>query len=88
MIAEVSINAGNGEQIIAIPAQALMHDYNNLSYVYVTDTVNNKAFRRNVSPGRIFDDLIEITAGLNEKELVITGGQQKLIDGSPVIISK
>lgn len=88
MIAEISINAGRGEEIIAVPAQAVMHDYSNLSYVYVADTVTNKAFRRNVSPGRIFDDLIEITAGLNENELVITGGQQKLIDGSPVIITK
>ncbi len=88
MIAEISVNAGNAEDIIAVPAQAVMHDYSNLSYVFVADTVNNRAFRRNVSPGRIFDDLVEITAGLNENELVITGGQQKLIDGTPVIITK
>ncbi|HOW08338.1 MAG TPA: efflux RND transporter periplasmic adaptor subunit [Bacteroidales bacterium] len=88
MIAEISIDAGNTDDIIAVPAQAVLHDYSNLSYVFVADTLYNRASRRNVSPGRLFDDLVEITAGLNENELVITGGQQKLIDGSPVIISK
>jgi RND family efflux transporter MFP subunit len=88
MIAEITLSTDNGEELIAVPAQAVMHDYSNLSYVYVADTVNNKAFRRNISPGRIFDDLVEITAGLNANELVVTAGQQKLIDGSPVIIAK
>ncbi len=29
-------------------------------------------------------DKIEITSGLNENEMIVTGGQQKLVDGSPV----
>jgi RND family efflux transporter MFP subunit len=86
MIAEVKIGSSENKNFLAIPAEALMHDFNDQSYVYVVDNSLGKAFRRNVSPGQLINDKIEITSGLVENEIIVTGGQQNLVDGSQVII--
>jgi len=44
----------------------------------------NTAKIRQVTPGRIFGEQVEILAGLNEGETVITSGQINLIDGTEV----
>lgn len=88
MIAEVTVPADDRTTVLAVPAEAVMHDFNDQSFVYVADTVRNKAFKRVVSPGDIIEDKIEITSGLNENELVITGGQQKVTDGLDIIINE
>ena len=86
MIAEVAVLSGTEEEYLTVPVEAIQHDFNNQSFVYVVDTLKNKAFSRNVSLGKLINDRIEITSGLTENEIVVTGGQQKLVDGSPVII--
>jgi RND family efflux transporter MFP subunit len=86
MIAEVSLSSGRGYDVLVIPAEALQHDFNDQSYVFVADTMKNKAFRRNIVAGQLINDKIEAVSGLNENEMVITGGQQKLVDGSSIII--
>jgi RND family efflux transporter MFP subunit len=86
MIAEVSMSSGKENNVLVIPAEALQHDFNDQSFVFVADTVKNKAFRRNIVAGRLINDRIEVISGLNENELIITGGQQKLVDGSSIVI--
>jgi RND family efflux transporter MFP subunit len=88
MIAEVSIASENKKEVLVIPVESIQHDYNNQSFVYVVDNTRNKAFRRNVIPGQLINNRIEITSGLNENEIIVTGGQQKLVDGSLITISK
>lgn len=88
MIAEITIQPGAVEKFLAVPVEALLHDYDNQSYVYVADTLKGRAFRRNVSPGRLLNDKIEITAGLRENELIVGGGQSGLVDGALITISK
>jgi RND family efflux transporter MFP subunit len=88
MIAEVRVLSGTNEEYLAVPPVAIQHDFNDQSFVYVVDTSKNKAFRRNVSLGKLISDRIGITSGLNENEIVVTGGQQKLIDGSSVLVQK
>jgi RND family efflux transporter MFP subunit len=88
MIAEISAESDLNQEIMTIPAGAILHDYNNQSYVFVVDTVKNLAFRRNVNPGKIYNDRIEIASGLNDGEIIVTGGQHNLIDGSLITISK
>lgn len=88
MIAEVIINSGTGSEKLTVPVTAVQHDYNDQSYVYVIDSLNNKAYRRNVSLGDLSGDMITITSGLNINELIVSGGQQKLFDGSGVTIKK
>jgi RND family efflux transporter MFP subunit len=88
MIAEVNIVTGQDNEVIVVPVEAVLHDFNNQSFVYVVDESTNKAFKRNVSLGQVMDDKIEVISGLKGTESVVSGGQQKLVDGSPVIITK
>ncbi len=88
MIAEVKIIPEQKKEVLAIPAGSIQHDYDNRSFVFVVDTIKNKAFRRDVSPGKLINMNIEIISGLSEGEIIVTGGQQKLVDGSLITTSK
>ena len=88
MIAEVRITPEKQNEVLAVPAGSILHDYNNQSFVFAVDTVKGCAVRRDVTPGKLMDNYIEIESGLSEGEIIVTGGQQKLVDGSPVVISK
>ena len=87
MIAEVKIIPDDVLKVLAVPAGSILHDYNDQSFVFVADTLKKQAFRRNVTPGRLIDNRIEIISGLTENEIIVTGGQQKLVDGSLITIS-
>jgi RND family efflux transporter MFP subunit len=88
MIAEVTIVTGQDNELMVIPVETVLHDFNNQSFVYVVDESTGKAFKRSVSLGKVMDDKIEVISGLKETDLIVSGGQQKLVDGSPVIITK
>lgn len=88
MIAEVKIVTDQDQEMILIPVGAVLHDFNDVSYIFVVDTSLNKAFRRNISTGKLINDQIEILSGVSGDETIITGGQQKLVDGSPVTMTK
>jgi RND family efflux transporter MFP subunit len=88
MIAEISVQAGQTAEIVTGPVEAIQHDYDDRTFVYIADTLKGRAFRRNVTPGNILNNRIEIVSGLSEGERIITGGQQKLVDGSMITINK
>lgn len=88
MIAEIKILTGQDQEIMLIPAGSILHDFNNRSFVYVIDGSTGKAFRRNISLGRAVNDKIEVISGLKETDMVVSGGKEKLVDGSQVIITK
>lgn len=88
MIAEVYAVSPEKRSILLMPAEAILHDFDNQSFVFIVDTVKNIVFRRNVSPGKIYKNKVEIVSGLGEGDLIVTGGQHKLVDGSLVIINK
>ncbi|MCX6335432.1 MAG: efflux RND transporter periplasmic adaptor subunit [Bacteroidia bacterium] len=88
MIAEVKIIPEKINEVLAIPVGSVLHDYNNQSFVFVVDTAKNKVSRRNVIPGKLINDKIEIISGLIEKEIIVTGGNQKLAEGSLITTSK
>jgi RND family efflux transporter MFP subunit len=88
MIAEVTIPSEKTEEIIEIPVDQVVRDFNNQNYVYIVDEPSGKAFRRAVSLGRLREDQIEILSGITENELLVTGGQHKLSDGTAVAFTK
>lgn len=88
MIAEIKIPTGYEKELIAVPAEAVLHDFNDISYIYLIDTSKKKAFRNNIIPGMIMNDQIEVVSGVSPGEIIVKGGQQKLVDGSSVIITK
>lgn len=86
MIANATVNTGSASQSIVLPGEAILRDPNGTTYVYTVDSVNKRAYRRSVSIGNPSGNNIEIASGLNGNELIVTGGQQKLQDGSKVQI--
>jgi membrane fusion protein, multidrug efflux system len=88
MIAEVKLTSDQTNEVLALPVGSILHDDNNQSYVFVVDGINGKAFKRDVTLGKLIDGQIEITSGLKVDEMVVCGGQHKLVDGSSISISK
>ena len=86
MIAEVLIPSGNTTAVLVVSSDAVLHDLDNQSFLFVADSTKGKAFKRTVSLGKFYDGLIEIASGISENEPVITGGEHKLTDGSTISI--
>jgi RND family efflux transporter MFP subunit len=86
MIAEIAYQTDSKENMLAIPIEAFLHDNNGQGYIFVADTLKHIAFRRDIATGRFRNSMIEVVSGLSEGEKVVTGGQQKLTDGSPIDI--
>ena len=79
--ADAVITTKAKENVLTVPFSAIvMRDDQRTVYVIEDDT----AVRRVVNTGYIGDDLVEILGGITEKDLVITGGQNKLREGSKV----
>ncbi|UTA68690.1 efflux RND transporter periplasmic adaptor subunit [Emticicia sp. 21SJ11W-3] len=85
MIAEAKIDADTTTEAIVLSAEAINHDINNQTYVYVVDKARNKAYRREVNIGKMIENKIEIINGLNKGDLVVVAGQNKITDGTAVI---
>lgn len=88
MIAEASIATNAKRQMVLLPAECIQQDQANQSFVFVVDKAQNKAFMRRVSLGNMVDNKIEIVSGLSDEEVVVTGGQKRLSNGSLISIIK
>lgn len=86
MIAEVNFSDIEQKNILAIPATAILRTPDGQPYVYVAE--NQKAFKRNVSVGAVYAGKIEILSGLAVGDDLVIGGQQKLTNGSDILISQ
>lgn len=84
MIASINIETQNQGSALSLPGRAILNGMGNDAYVYVLDKKKGRAFKRDVSLGKMHGDKIKITAGLQPDEWVIIEGQQKLSDGSKV----
>ncbi len=85
MTAEIKLVSGKKDEFIAIPADAVLHDEDNSSYVYVADTLKKQAFKRKIALGQISGNNIEVKSGLTVNDLVIIGGQHNVNNGSSII---
>lgn len=88
MIAEVLFEKRSINQMLTLPAEAILHDTDNQTYVFVVDSSQKKAYKRNVTVGQLTNNQIEVTSGIRKGELIVTGGQQKLSDGMAIFLNK
>jgi RND family efflux transporter MFP subunit len=88
MISEARIATNIKKQVILIPTECIQQDLSNQSFVFVVDKAQNKVFKRRVSLGNIIDNKIAVASGLNENELIVTGGQKNLTDGALISSNK
>ena len=84
MIAEMQINSGKKKDVIVIPANAVVRDADDITYVFVAGE-NKKAIRKRiVASGVLGDNEVIIGSGLNTGDKVVIEGQTKLEDGRDV----
>lgn len=86
MYASATFEFGEQQPIIAIPRSCFVGGVNS-GQIYVVEK-SGIATAKKVEPGTVFGDQVEILAGLNEGDIVITTGQINLIDGSEIEIIK
>ncbi|MEO8239205.1 MAG: efflux RND transporter periplasmic adaptor subunit [Flavobacterium sp.] len=87
MIAEISLPSSKETKTISVPANAILHTPEGQSFVFIADKEKGQAFQRNISLGSINADRIEIISGVSVGEILITGGQQKLTNGTKISIN-
>ncbi len=84
MFARVRLLTRTAEDALVLPEQALVPQGEDQ---YVFRIVDGKAARVKVTVGQRRDGLVEIVDGLVAGDLVVTAGQLKLRDGSPVTVA-
>jgi len=88
MVAEARLPAAQKINALVVPGEAILRDPDQATYVFVVDQQKSQTFRRNVTVGRFYGNNIEITSGLTQNDLVVTGGQQRLNDAARVQIKE
>ncbi len=81
MFVEVRIVIGKKEGALAIPRKAILYKQNN-TYVFVLN--GTQVSQQEVTLGLIEEDLVEITDGLEEGEVIVVVGVEGLEDGERV----
>jgi RND family efflux transporter MFP subunit len=81
MFVEVRIAIGTKENVLVIPRKAILYKQNK-SYVYVMN--RRQVSQREVLLGLLEEDLVEVTQGLDEGEVIVIVGVEGLKDGQRV----
>lgn len=87
MFVRVAMDMGEVETFVVPANTVLVQEGTNTRFVFVNE--NGIARRKEVVPGKRYDDKIEILSGnLKEKDKLVTQGQSRLIDGDKIEIEK
>ncbi|MFH1571539.1 MAG: efflux RND transporter periplasmic adaptor subunit [Gemmatimonadota bacterium] len=87
MVAEVTFRSGRpGQAALLVPSAAVAEDrQGRFVYLVEPDTGGRATVRRRVvEVGGLVGESLEITAGLNEGDRVVTAGVSRLVDGQTV----
>ncbi|HOT97766.1 MAG TPA: efflux RND transporter periplasmic adaptor subunit [bacterium] len=87
MICNVLLADSSRSRVLVLPGRAVLIDESGRHYVYVAGT-DNLARRREVIPGALLQEGIEIISGIHPDEWVVVAGQHKLADQMPLDISR
>ena len=78
MVCDVRIDIADSQKRLLLPYLCVSKDNENQQYVYLVDKKANTAAKRIVTTGNYYDKFLEITSGLNEGDLVVKNGKDKL----------
>ena len=78
MVCDVKINIADNAKRLLLPYICVSKDNENQQYVYLIDKKTNTVTKRIVTTGNYYDKYLEITSGLNEGDLVVKNGKEKL----------
>ncbi len=83
--ARVTLYTGPERNTVVAPITALLYDSSNTK-IFVVE--GNRAKEREVKIGRKYGEFMEIAEGLKEKEIVVTVGQNNLMEGVLVNVAR
>jgi RND family efflux transporter MFP subunit len=86
MIAEARIRGDRQLDLMTVPGDAIVHDPQGASTVFVYFPDQGRVYSRRVELGTVYDTEVEIKNGLSGAELLVLAGQGKLRDGSAVSV--
>jgi multidrug efflux pump subunit AcrA (membrane-fusion protein) len=87
MIAEAAIETSGAIHAITIPGEAIVHDPQGSTLVYIYYPDHKRVHERRVETGTVRDRDIEVLSGLTGDELVVIAGQHKVREGSRVEVA-
>ena len=85
LFARVTLYTGPARDTVVVPINAIQYD-NSTTKLFVV--AGNRAKERKVKIGRKYGELTEITEGLRAKEVVVTVGQNNLMEGVLVNVAR
>ena len=85
LFARVTLYTGTSRDTVVAPITALLYD-NSTTKLFVVE--GDRAKERKVKIGRKYGEFMEITEGLKEKEIVVTVGQNNLMEGVLVHVAR
>ncbi len=85
LFARVTLYTGRARGTIVAPITALLYD-NSATKLFVVE--GDRAKERQIKIGRKYGEFMEITEGLKEKEIVVTVGQNNLMEGVLVNVAR
>ena len=86
MFATIQLNLGEGKAILVPTIALIKQTGTNDLYLFVNK--NNIAVKQPVLTGRLFDDKTEILEGINEGDVIIVTGQNKLKNQTAIIVER
>ena len=86
MIAEAQIRGDRQLDLMTLPGDAIVHDPQGASMVFVYFPDQGRVYSRRVELGTVYGTEVEIKSGLAGSESVVLAGQGKLQDGSAVTV--
>jgi RND family efflux transporter MFP subunit len=86
MIAEARIRGDRQLDLMTLPGDAIVHDPQGASTVFVYFPDQGRVYSRRVEVGTVYGVEVEIRNGLSGTESVVLAGQNKLRDGTPVTV--
>jgi RND family efflux transporter MFP subunit len=87
MISTVSIKTDKKIETLTIPGRAIVRNPDNLTYVFLADKNEPRAFRKRVFTGAVHGSEIRIRKGLLPGDILVLAGQHKLTDGCQITVS-
>ncbi len=84
MFARIRLVTRDVQDAMVVPEQAIVPEGDEQ---YVFRVLDNKAVRTKVETGQRRDAKVEIVKGLSNDDMIVTAGQIKLRDGSPVAVA-
>ena len=78
MVCDVRIDLPDNTARLLLPYTCVSKDNENQQYVYLIDKSAKRAVKKVVTTGRFYDKNLEILSGLNEGDLVVKNGKDKL----------